>query len=338
MRVLVIGSGAIGSILAGCLSLKGIDVDIACKNQGLSDLVNSDGLIFKIKNRKYIQFMPAYPGVSAVPGNYDYVFLATKTFDIEKPAKDVLDKMNTQGLIVSLQDGYCADKLARIAGTESVVGSVIGWGATLKPDGTAEMSSGGDMIIGKLDGSDDPRLDNLQYLLNFIVPTRVVDNIHEHIFSKLIINSCVTTLGAISGLRIGALITDRNMRNIFIKILQEGITIANALKFEIPEFAGRLNYYRFIRGKSLYHRVRKHLFIRMFGIKYRKVKSSGLQSLERGEKTEVEFLNGYLLNKANEMGIEIPVNQRLVELIYEIESKKRKISPKNLHDPLFRLR
>ena len=128
------------------------------------------------------------------------------------------------------------------------------------------------------------------------------------------------------------------MRNIFIKILQEGITIANALKFEIPEFAGRLNYYRFIRGESLYHRVRKHLFIRLYGIKYRKVKSSGLQSLERGEKTEIDFLNGYMVNKAKELGIDLPVNQRLTELVHEIENRQRQISSQNLHDPLFRLK
>jgi 2-dehydropantoate 2-reductase len=318
--------------------MRGFDVDMACKNQGLSDLINSDGLIFRVKKRRHIQFITAYPSVSATPGGYDYVLLATKSFDIEPPTQDVLEKITSQSLIVSLQDGYCEEKLARIAGTNRVVGTVITWGATLNPDGIAVMSSGGDMTIGKLDGSDDPRLDNLQYLLNFIAPTRVVSNINEHIFSKLIINSCVTTLGAISGLKIGALITDRNMRNIFIKILQEGMTIANAIKFKIPEFAGRLNYYRFIRGNSLYHRVRKHLFIRMFGIKYRKVKSSGLQSLERGEKTEIEFLNGYFLTKGKEMGIDLPVNKRLVELVNEIENRQRKISPKNLHDPLFRLK
>lgn len=338
MKILIIGSGAIGSIVAGLLSMKGFDVDLACKNQGIADLINSDGLIFKVKNRKYIQFINAYQNVLSTPGQYDYVFLATKTFDIEQPIHDVLDKISPDTLIVSLQDGYCREKLSRIVGTNRVVGTVISWGATLNPDGIAVMSSGGDMSIGKLNGSDDPRLDNLQYMLSFIAPTHVVTNINEHIFSKLIINSCVTTLGAISGLKIGALITDKNMRNIFIKILHEGITIANALKLEIPEFAGRLNYYKFLRGNSLFHRIRKHLFIRMFGIKYRKVKSSGLQSLERGEKTEIEFLNGYLLKKGKELGIDLPINKRLVELLIEIENHQRKISPKNLHDPLFRVK
>lgn len=338
MKILVIGSGAVGSIVAGILTQKGFDVDLACKTAEIAERLTMDGLIFKIKKRKYIQFLPAYSSVSATPGNYDYVFLATKTFDIEKPVKAVLSKLSPKGLIVSMQDGYCEETLARLIGSDRVVGAVVAWGATLNSNGVAEMSAKGEMIIGKLNGADDPRLDNLQYLLNSIVPTRVVTNINEQIYSKLIINSCVTTLGAITGLKVGALITDKKLRNTFIQIIKEAIKVANSLKIEIPEYAGKLNYYRLVRGKSLYHRVRKHLRIRIFGIKYRNVKSSGLQSLERGEKTEIDYLNGYILQRAKEMGIAVPVNQRLVEMVHEIELGKRTISPENLNEPLFGLR
>lgn len=338
MRTLVIGSGAVGSIVAGILTQKGYEVDMACLNQEYSDLINSDGLIFKIKNRKHFQFVNAYSGVIETPGSYDYVLLATKTFDIEQPTKDVLPKLSSQGIIVSLQDGYCEERLARITGSDRIVGAVVAWGATLIGNRIAEMTSSGEMMIGKLDGTDDPRLDELQYMLSFIAPTSVVDNINEQIYSKLIINSCVTTIGAISGLKVGALITDRNMRNIFIQIIQEALIIATALKLEIPDYAGKLNYARLIRGHSVYHRIRKHLHIRLFGLRYRKVKSSGLQSLERNERTEIDYLNGYILTKGKELGIDLPVNYRLVELVHEIENKKRLIHPKNLHDKLFGLK
>lgn len=337
MNVLVIGSGAVGSVAAGILTKQGFNVDLACKHEGLSDHINTDGLLFKVRHRKYLYFVPAYPGVEATPGNYDYVLLATKTFDIEAPTKAVLEKLSARGLIVSMQDGYCEERLARIAGSNRIVGAVVSWGATLGSDGIAEMTSPGEMIIGKLDGSDDPRLDNLQYLLSAIGPTRVVKNINEHIYSKLIINSCVTTLGAISGLKLGALITDTNLRNIFIKVIREAIQVANILNIEIPDFAGKLNYYRLVNGDNWYYRVKRHAKIRIFGLRYRKIKSSGLQSLERGEKTETNYLNGYLLTKARELGIELPINERLVTMIQEIENGKRTISTENLNDPLFRM-
>jgi 2-dehydropantoate 2-reductase len=337
MRILVIGSGAVGSITAGMLSKRGFKVDLACKTAETANRINKDGLIFKIKKRKFKQSVVAFPGVSDTPGNYNYIILATKTFDIVEPTQSALDKLSSQGLLVSFQDGYCEERLSRIAGSDRVVGAVVAWGATLGNDGIAVMSSKGEMIIGKLDGSDDPRLDNLQYLLNALSPTMVVGNINEHIFSKLIINSCVTTVGAISGLKVGALITDRSMRNLFIKVIQEDITIANALKFEVPEYAGKLNYYRFMRGDTRFHRIRKHIFIRIFGFRYRNVKSSGLQSLERGEKTEVDSLNGYFIQKGDEFGINLPVNKRLLEMVHEIEDGKREISPSNLNNKLFGL-
>lgn len=338
MKVLVIGSGAVGSLAAGILTKQGFNVDLACKNAELADQINTDGLIFRFRHRKYLYFVPAYPGVQSTPGAYEYVLLATKTFDIDAPAMAVLEKLSAGGLIVSLQDGFCEEKLARIAGSNRIVGAVVSWGATLGPDGIAEMTSPGEMIIGKLDGSDDPRLDNLQFMLNAIGPTRVVTNINEHIYSKLIINSCVTTLGALSGLKVGALITDRNLRNIFVLIIREAIEVANALNIEIPDFAGKLNYYRLVRGNNWYYRLKRHAKIRIFGIRYRKIKSSGLQSLERGEKTETSFLNGYLLTKARELGLELPVNERLVNMIEEIENGSREISPANLNDPLFGLK
>lgn len=335
MRILVIGSGAIGGVTAGILAKKGFDIDIACKNHDIADHLNTDGLIFKIKNRRYIHFVSAYAGVEETPGNYDYVLHTTKSFDIEEPTKAVLSKLSPTGLIVSFQDGYCETKMARIIGTDRVVGAVIGWGATMNETGIAHMTSQGEMLIGKLDGSDDPRLDNLAFILSSIAPTIAVKNINEHIYSKLVINSCVTTLGAISGLKIGALITDENMRNLFIRIILEAISLAEAMNFEIPDFAGKINYYRLVKGTTPYHRFRRHALIRIIGFKYRKVKSSGLQSLERGEKTEIDYMNGYLVNKGKELGIDLPVNQRLVEMIHEIEAGTRKISPANMQDAYF---
>ena len=338
MKTLVIGAGAIGSIVAGILTLKGFEVDLACKNAEQSEKLNIDGLVFKIKNRKYIQLVPSYPNVDSTPGNYSYVVLATKTFDMLAPATEAIQKLSPNGLIISMQDGYCEHALARITGTDRVVGAMIGWGATLSNNGMAKMSSKGEMIIGKLDGADDPRLDNLQFMFNHIVPTSIVRNINEHIYSKLIINSCVNTLGALTGLKVGALITDKMLRNTFIQIIREALCVANHLKIEIPEYAGKLNYSRLVRGSSIYHRIRKHVRIRLFGVKYRHVKSSGLQSLERGEPSEIDCLNGYIVQKAIELGIDTPINKKLVEMVHEIETGKRNISPKNLDEPLFGMR
>ncbi len=334
MKILVIGSGAIGSVTAGILATNEFDVEIACKNESIAQKINNKGLRFSIRKRHFNISVKAYGSIDDTPGNYNYVLLATKSFDMLEPTREVMKKLSPEGLIVSMQDGFCEEELSLIAGSDRIVGAMVGWGATLNPDGSAVMTSGGDMMIGKLNGKDDHRLDNLQYLLGTIASTSVVGNINEHIFSKLVVNSCVTTLGAISGLSIGSLITNTNLRNIFLKVIEEAIEVANALKINIPEYSNQINYYNLISGNSLYNRIRKHLTIRVFGIKYRNVKSSILQSLERGEQTEIDYLNGFLVKKAKETGIDIPVNEKLVKMVHEIEDGKRDIGYKNLDEIL----
>jgi 2-dehydropantoate 2-reductase len=112
------------------------------------------------------------------------------------------------------------------------------------------------------------------------------------------------------------------------------LKFASWVKINIPEYSNQINYYKLVSGSSLYNRVRKHLTIRVFGIKYRNVKSSVLQSLERGEQTEIDHLNGFLVRKAKETGVDIPVNEQLVKMVHEIENGKRKIGCKNLDEIL----
>ena len=73
--------------------------------------------------------------------------------------------------------------------------------------------------------------------------------------------------------------------------------------------------------------------IRLIGFKYRRLKSSTLQSLERGRVTEIDFLNGYIARKGRELGVATPVNQALVDLVKQIENRQRSIDPRNLDDP-----
>ncbi len=80
--------------------------------------------------------------------------------------------------------------------------------------------------------------------------------------------------------------------------------------------------------------LRRHLFIRLMGLKYRRLKSSSLQSLERKRPTEIDWFNGWIARKGRERGVPTPLNDRLTAMIHEIESGARPIDPRNLAEPL----
>ena len=67
-------------------------------------------------------------------------------------------------------------------------------------------------------------------------------------------------------------------------------------------------------------------------MKYRRLKSSSLQSLERGRKTEVDNYNGYIARKGKELGVDTTVNEQLSKMLAEIEQGKRRIAPGNFRE------
>ena len=68
----------------------------------------------------------------------------------------------------------------------------------------------------------------------------------------------------------------------------------------------------------------------MVGKLYSDVKPSTLQSIEAGEKTEIDILNGFFVENGDKYGVDTPVNDLLVKMIHEIEEGKRKCTPDNL--------
>jgi 2-dehydropantoate 2-reductase len=83
------------------------------------------------------------------------------------------------------------------------------------------------------------------------------------------------------------------------------------------------------------NRVKSHAIIRLVGLKYWKLKSSNLQSLETGRKTEIDFLNGYISSKARELKLSTPINDKLIRLVKEIESVVRNITVNNFNHSLY---
>jgi 2-dehydropantoate 2-reductase len=68
------------------------------------------------------------------------------------------------------------------------------------------------------------------------------------------------------------------------------------------------------------------------GLKFRKLKSSMLQSLERGRPAEIEFMNGYVVQKGEQTGVPTPINTALTSMVREIDSGQRQIDPLNLDE------
>jgi 2-dehydropantoate 2-reductase len=329
LRICIIGPGAIGGVVAGVLTSKGYNITLVVRHPELAEKINSKGIEVKVSSGDFTQVVPSVALAGDLSGTYDYVLIATKADGLVEAARDILPYLHENSRVVSMQNGICEEMLAGVVGEERTIGCVVGFGGTMHKPGRVEMTSGGEFIIGNWKRGSDLELERLALILNHVVETRISNEIFQELYSKLIINSCSTTLGVVCGLHLGEMLVKRYTRKLSIEVIREAVAVANAMKLTVPPGAGgKLDYYKFL-APGPFSGMKRHLTLQVIGMKYRKLKSSGLQSLERGRKTETDNFNGYIATKGRELGVATPVNELLARMVGEIEQGKRQIGPEN---------
>jgi 2-dehydropantoate 2-reductase len=335
LKFLVIGAGAIGGITAALLKKNRINVELVCKYEDYAARVASEGIEVSGVCGKLRIKIPSYASISQVRDEKDIILLAIKATDLPDVDSSLKSVLKNDGYLISLQNGICEDELANVVGKNRIIGCVTGWGATMESRGKLKMTSKGDFILGYPDRDPDDTLFNIAEVLSAVVPVRTTNNIMGHLYSKLIINSCITSLGAVCGLYLGKMLKIGKIRRIFIEIVKEAVEVSEGMDIKIEIFGGKLDFKKFNAGNNIFSDIRRHLMLLIIGYKYRKLKSSALQSLERDKPTETEFLNGYIIRNAANIGISVPVNAVVLNMIHQIEQKKRAISVTNFDDPFF---
>ncbi len=336
VNIAVVGAGAIGAATAAFMAQAGWNTEIVCKHQEIADLAQSPGLhVFGVKGEHYVP-VRAVKDIKDLSGLKEVVLLATKATDCLAAANELLPVISPNSIVVSLQNGICEDALAVVVGRGRMVGCVVGWGATMHGPAQIEVTSPGEFVIGNIDHRPDQRLQLVQEMLSAVVPTRLSNNIMGELYSKLIINSCINSLGVITGMNLGKLLAQRKVRKVFTALMREAMAVAAAMGIKVePAGGGKLDYYRFLDGSSFTSNLKRNLLIRIIGFKYRRIRSSSLQSLERGRRTEIDYLNGYICDRGREHSVLTPINDAVVSMIRQIEAGTRTISLENLNDPAF---
>lgn len=325
-RIAVVGAGAIGGIVSARLTDLGQQVVVICKHDDLARTLKQDGIQIGGVSGNYCVRLDAKPRVDQLVGPQDVVFLATKAMDAPGVARDLIPYLHVDSIVVTMQNGIVEEMIGELVGYERIIGCVVHWGSTVTRPGVIEQTSHGLFVIGELDGSLSERIEDVKQLLERIEPVIVSRNIFGALYTKLVINSCITSLGALCGLYLGEMLAMRRARELFLGIINEAVAVAESTGL-VPEKIENLDLYRLAGSPDLL----KHLFIRVIGLKYRRLKSSSLQSLERGRPTEVDYLNGYIVRRGEEAGVETPINRNIVTMIEEIERGDREISAANIN-------
>lgn len=327
-KIVIVGAGAIGGTTATLLARDKFDVTLVCKYPDLVSRASCEGLHIHGMGKDIQVPVPSVASAREITGPVDLVLLATKAMDMEQAAREVLPLLHPGSKVISMQNGIMETELEKIVGKNRTVGCVVGFGATMVEHGNIELTASGEMWLGYSDRPADNDLREIGRILNHVTTTHMVDGILPIRYAKLIINSCTSTLGVITGMDLGHILKKRKARLIFLKVGREALRVADAMKLKVPAYDGKIRFRTILRAPA----PLQHLAIRTIGIRYRKLKSTNLQSLERGGVTEIQFLNGYIVNQGAALHVPTPVNLKLLEMVREIEEKKRPVTPLNLKD------
>jgi 2-dehydropantoate 2-reductase len=331
-RILIEGIGGIGGIIAAKMIRAGHSPVLVTHNLEITEAIDRGGLDLTTSKEQFIVPARAFTSLADVPRDdgFDAAYLLMKANGVVEAARQSLAVLKPDGYVVTFQNGIVEDAVGEVVGPERVVGAVVGWGGEMRAPGIYQKTSPGKTFVGELDGGLSQRVMDLALNLKDSAEVVVQQNIRGTLWSKLAVNSMITTTGALTGQRLGEMLRDRRTREIFLSIYRQVIDTARALGISLERVAAAPEAFYLPRGAHWWTRWMKHALMRLVGFKYRQIKASSLQSLERGRKTEIDYLNGYVVRKAKEVGVEVPVNQAVVRMVKEIEEGKRSIDPDNI--------
>jgi 2-dehydropantoate 2-reductase len=305
MKICMLGTGSLGSTIGGTLAQGGSEVYFVDQWKEHIDKINENGLKMTDEKEDWYVKVDARTSAEGI-GPVDLVIVLVKSF-ATKEAVSQLKETNVIGentLVMSLQNGLGNEEtIAEVVGEANVIsGKTYVGGRLLSPGYVSAGVKGKYTYIGELTGEITDRIQTVCDEFNKAgLLCEVSDNIKGLIWDKLLINVAAGALCGITRLPYGPLYEEEYIKETAVAAIQEGIDVAKAagvkLKSEDPEYP----WYAASEGLP------------------ETFKTSILQSLELKRPTEIDFINGSVVEWGKKFGIPTPVNRTLVTCVKGIE-------------------
>jgi 2-dehydropantoate 2-reductase len=301
-RVAVLGAGAVGCYFGGMLARAGVPVTLIGRARHM-DAIQRDGLFFDSLHFQERIPVSATTEVHAVR-EAGVVLFCVKTIDTEDAARALLPQLAPGAVTVSLQNGV--DNVSRIRSATGIeaVPAVVYVGVAMTAPGRVRHSGRGDLVIGDIWGNHRLR-ESLAGIARMWekagVRCRVSENVEGELWTKMIINCAYNAISALGRARYGVLARQPETREVMRQVTEEALAVARAGGVRLPEIDMAEAVWKIAGEMS-------------------EATSSTAQDIARGNRTEIDSLNGYLVRRGAELSVPTPVNQTLHALVKLLES------------------
>lgn len=344
-KIAVFGCGALGGYVGGYLTRAGHDVTMIDPWPEHVAMMKDPGIIlegqtepenFQVKaNAILISDLPAVANTSS----FDVIFIAVKSFDTDDAMKTIAPYLASDGVAVSLQNGINEDKIIAVVGIERTIGCIASTIAVSLPAAghikrMVKLGGAAHTVfrVGEIDGKMTARATEIAKMLSLIDSSIVTENLMGERWSKVATNAMRNPVAAARDQGSNQNDRDPHVRNLAIRIAAEAIQVAKAEGISLVKIAGVEPELLLAAGtgdKAAYASVTEKFFAAMER-RSDSQRPSMAQDVSKGRKTEIDHLNGFIVERAKKHGIPTPMNEAIIAVIKRIEAGEITPDPTNL--------
>lgn len=309
MRVLVVGPGALGCLLAAKLS-RNNEVWLLDHDPARAALLDASGLYLEEAGETTRHQVRATAEVGDV-GGAGLVLLCVKSRNVQEALSGARSALFGSELVLAMQNGIghlddfagLGQSLCVGVGVTSLGATLVGPGHVLSrglgPTFIGQFPRQGPADAGRRQSCRDSLLKAALSLSAAGIPTEAVDDVLPKLWDKLLVNVGINALTAINDCPNGALLDDPKTVGLMQAAVGEAALVADRLGVKIgPDPLARVNEVCLATAGNI---------------------SSMLQDVRARRPTEIEAINGAVLSAARALGIAVPVNEELVRRVRSLE-------------------
>ncbi|MCX5710461.1 MAG: 2-dehydropantoate 2-reductase [Candidatus Omnitrophica bacterium] len=302
MKIVIVGPGAMGSLLGSFFSKSKEEVWLLDKNNDRASRINAGGISIEGVSGEWQ--VKARSTVNAKEiGEADLVIICVKSYDTREAALAAKPAIGAKTRVLTLQNGIGnVEVISEVVGAEKVIGGVTNLGATLIEPGKVRHAGKGETIIGRIDGKITAELRSIrEVFIKSGLETRISKDIKGALWSKLIINAGINALTAITRLNNGRLVEFDGTRKILREAVAEATKVAKRKRIKL------IYDDPLAKVEAVCEATAANV-------------SSMLADVLRKKRTEIDYINGVVVRQGQELGIPVPINSVLVDLVRTIEA------------------
>ena len=347
-KIAVMGTGAVGAYAGAHMARAGEDITFIDPWPANVEQMKANGL--KVS---HIRDVPEWTTPvralhltelqqAAKEQPFDIAFVCMKSYDTEWATTMIAQYLGPNGFVVSLQNCMNEETIAGVVGWGKVVGCIASSiTVDLCEPGHVRRAAGksGDkhtvFRTGEVHGRITDRVTEIKRLVSYADSALATTNLWGERWSKLVTNAMANGMSASTGLVSKAILTNDALRHFGARLGSEAIRVGQALGYELeevhqidPEIIAKA-------GEGDADATREYDEHRLAEVS----KSGGGehrpsmgQDMVKGRRTEIDFINGYIVRKGGEIGLATPANAALTDIVKGVERGELQADPKHLID------